>query len=595
MKLSSIGAQYGLRGRLSGQTPRPFCFVFVGVLVGLLGACGQIGPRAPLAPTVEVFQEELPVEGDNFLGLRLLWPGKGVRPLLASLEWEAPSGRRGKVEHRLQVPGAIAGRFTVPYSLQEAGMHRAVLRLYDVEQGIQVHVVEDLLFFARPYWELSADRSYYTKEERIAFRLRRHGHDDIPLRAIVELRRGDEVLDQAIVHLFGREARGAFAANALAKGHYTITARVAEDVGAEPLEVECVKIAPADREIKIDLFNQVLLVNGEPFFPVGLYWLRVETLGPMRRLHFNSGDYFYKLQGEEVAELMDAAAEQGMQILLELSEFARQQPEPDFQAIKATVERYRHHAALLAWYLVDEPDETSMKPEAARAIYQLIRELDPYHPVYLVNNRPHTYTAYSEASDVLAVDVYPIPRYPITRVRDYVRQAQWASLGRKPVWLVAQAFGGVEHWPRAPTAVELRNMVYQGLVQGVGGVFFYRHCQEDERHIQPVDLWREVQTLARELAQLAPVLVQPSYDAEPRQVGRGIEAVVKAYEDTIYVFAVNVDNQPRRFEMRMAGLPPVNQAEIVYGLADPVLGSGRLLAELEPLGTAVYRLQVAGI
>ena len=97
------------------------------------------------------------------------------------------------------------------------------------------------------------------------------------------------------------------------------------------------------------------------------------------------------------------------------------------------------------------------------------------------------------------------------------------------------------------------------------------------------------------MAQLAPVLVQPSYDAEPRQVGRGIEAIVKAYEDTIYVFAVNVDNQPRRFEMRMAGLPPVNQAEIVYGLADPVLGSGRLLAELEPLGTAVYRLQVAGI
>jgi len=381
----------------------------------------------------------------------------------------------------------------------------------------------------------------------------------------------------------------------LATGHYTITARVAEDVGAEPLEVECVKIAPADREIKIDLFNQVLLVNGEPFFPVGLYWLRVETLGPMRRLHFNSGDYFYKLQGEEVAELMDAAAEQGMQILLELSEFARQQPEPDFQAIKATVERYRHHAALLAWYLVDEPDETSLNPEAARAISQLIRELDPYHPVYLVNNRPHTYTAYSEASDVLAVDVYPIPRYPITRVRDYVRQAQWASLGRKPVWLVAQAFGGVEHWPRAPTAVELRNMVYQGLVQGAGGVFFYRHCQEDERHIQPAELWREVQTLARELAQLAPVLVQPSYDAEPRQVGRGIEAIVKAYEDTIYVFAVNIDNQPRRFEMRMAGLPPVNQAEIVYGLADPVLGSGRLLAELEPLGMAVYRLQVAGI
>ena len=167
MRRRSTWARYWLWGWLSGQTSRPFYFI----LLTLLGACGQIGSKAPLAPTVEVIQEESPVEGENFLGLRLFRPGTGSRPLLVSLEWEAPSGRRNKVEHRLQVPGGIPGRYALPYRLQEAGMHRAVLRLYDLELGTQVHAVEDLLLFARPAWELTADRSYYTREGQIRFRL----------------------------------------------------------------------------------------------------------------------------------------------------------------------------------------------------------------------------------------------------------------------------------------------------------------------------------------------------------------------------------------------------------------------------------------
>ena len=561
-----------------------------------MGACGQIGSKAPLAPTVEVIQEESPVEGENFLGLRLFRPGTGSRPLLVSLEWEAPSGRRNKVEHRLQVPGGIPGRYALPYRLQEAGMHRAVLRLYDLERGTQIHAIEDLRLFVRPAWELTADRSYYTREGQIRFRLQCNRPDFAPIHAIVALRRGAEVLDRVDLNLVGREARGAFAADALVEGQYRIVAHWFNAAGAvDSLEVEIRKLAPAEREIKIDQFSRALLVDGAPFFPVGLYWLRADMLGEMRRLNFNSGDYFYKLRGEEVAELMDAAAEQGMQILLELSEHARQQPEPDYEAIEAAVKRYRRHPALLAWYLVDEPDETGMDPAVARRIYELIRELDPYHPVYLVNNRPHTYAAYAEASDILAIDVYPIPRYPITRVRDSMRQARWASLGRKPVWLVAQAFGGVEHWPRAPTAVELRNMVYQGVIQGAGGVLFYRHCQEDERHIQPLALWKEVQTLAAELAELAPVLMQPAFDAGARAAGRGVEALIKKQGDDIYVFAVNVDTQPRRFEMRIEDLPPVNRVRTLYGLADSVLEKGWLVAELEPLGMAVYRLEKAGI
>ena len=397
----------------------------------------------PAVPTVQIIQEQLPVVGDNLLDLQLFRPGTGSRLLIARLAWETPSGKQREVDHRLQVPQGRLVRYALPYRLAEAGIHRAALRLYDPERDTTIHAVEELRLFARPAWELSADRSYYTVEDEIRFRLRRNRRGDTTIPATVELRRGVEVLDRVDANMVGQEVSGVFAAYALPEGRYWLTARWRDPVGgADSLAVLCEKFAPAAREVKIDLFSQSLLVDGEPFFPIGLYWLRADILAPMRQLHFNSGDYYYKLRGEEVASLMDAAAVEGMQILLELTEYARQKPEPDYRAIAALVKRYRQHPALLAWYLVDEPDETKMNPAAALAMYELIRELDPYHPVYLVNNRPRTYAAYSDASDILAIDVYPIPNYPITQVGNYMQRARWTSLGQKPVWLIAQAFGG---------------------------------------------------------------------------------------------------------------------------------------------------------
>lgn len=579
------------RGGPRGAVSRPFYFA----LFALFSACGQMAPKTtPGVPTVQIIQEQLPVVGDNLLDLQLFRPGTGSLLLIAVLEWETPSGAQHAAEHRLQVPRGRLVRYALPYRLEEVGIHRASLRLYDPERDAPIHAAEELRLLARPAWELSGDLSYYTVEDAIRFRLRRNRPGDTTIPATVELRRGIEVLDRVEVNMVGPEVSGAFDIYDLPAGRYWLAARWHDPVGgADSLAVPCEKFTPAASEVKIDLFSQSLLVNGEPFFPIGLYWLRADILAPMRQLHFNSGDYFYKLRGEEIAELMDEAAEAGMYILLELTEYARRRPEPDYRAIAAMVERYRQHPALLAWYIVDEPGETKMDPAAAAAIYELVRKRDPYHPTYLVNNRPNLYATYSGASDILAIDVYPIPNYPISRVRDSMQQARWTSLEQKPVWLVAQAFGGVEHWPRSPTATELRNMIYQGLVGGAKGVLFYRYCQENERHIQPLELWREVQRLAAELAELGPVLLQEEHRLDA--AGGGVEVAVKEYKRDFYVFAVNVAEEPRRLDLRLAGLPPMRRAEVLHGQAVPTLANGRLAAELGPLGTAVFRLQTAGI
>ena len=108
-------------------------------------------------------------------------------------------------------------------------------------------------------------------------------------------------------------------------------------------------------------------------------------------------------------------------------------------------------------------------------------------------------------------------------------------------------------------------------------------------------LWRGVQRLAAELAELGPVLLQEEHSLAAQPAGTEIEVAIKEYKRDFYVFAVNVAEDPQRLDLRLEGLPPMGRAEVLHGKAVPTLANGRLAAELEPLGAAVFRLQTAGI
>ena len=567
---------------------RPFCLL---VCALLFSGCGWWQRPGTPRLTVEVVEGRQPVQGENRLELRVFSGSAHSRALVAYLERVSPSGGRLRSEQRLQVPGGKTSRFELIYEAGEAGIHRASVRLYDLARGSLVHETRDLRLLVRPRWEFTQDRSYYTGERAVRFGVRLNRRDEVGKRVAVTLRGERGRIAAVDLALNERRVEGQFDATSLPLGRYELSARLyGGDGTVDSLSVAFERHPAAARQVKIDLFSRSLLVDGEPFFPIGLYWLRVGLLGEVARLGFNSGDYFYKLQGEEIAALMDAAAEERIGVLLELSDFIRGREEPDRAAIEATVERYRRHPALLAWYIIDAPIETNVRPEHVEEIYRRIRELDPHHPVYLVNNRPHTYADYLGGSDILAVDVYPVPRYPLTRVRESVQAARWTSLDRKPVWLVAQAFGGVEHWPRPPTAVELRNMVFQGLVHGARGILFYRYCGEEERAIQPPALWREVRTLAAELADLAPVLVT----AEPKEEvfgTRGVDVMLREYQGAYYLFAVNVTRAPQRLHLLLYNLLPLRSAQGLLRSRKPRLQNGVFDADIEPLGVGIYRLE----
>ncbi len=582
------------------HSARSFCFpalVLLALQLGRLWGCSPAIQQVTTLPEAELVQRELAVVGSNQLGLRLTNISRRQTSVVARLELKTPAGRPLAHEQNLRLAPGATRQLALPFQAAETGLYTGSLKVYEQGSGRPIRTFGELEIPVWPRWEFTPDRSYYTSEAQLHFRGRLRRGKGEGKKLLVELRQGARVQAKQQLSFRGNEASGSLPIAQLPPGCYTLLARIQGAAGIEDsLSSQVCKHPPAPQEVKIDLFTQGLLVEGKPFFPIGLYWLHAKDLKELGRLHFNSGDYFYKLREPQIGALMDEAAQSGIRILLELTPFIRGRAEPDYRAIAEAVERYRRHPALLAWYIVDEPADAQVDPKLLEAVYQQLHQSDPYHPVYLVNNRPRSYRTYVGASDILAIDVYPVPDHPLTRVRDYMQQAHWASQGRKPVWLVAQAFGGVEYWGRPPTPAELRNMVFQGLVQGASGLLFYRHCQAGEEQIQPPALWREMRALAAELAPLGPVLTAPVplVQVENADGATGVETMLREYRGQYYLFVVNCRAAAQRARFRLRGLPSLARVDALYQSQAPALQDGLLVIDLAALGAGIYRLEPAG-
>lgn len=150
-------------------------------------------------------------------------------------------------------------------------------------------------------------------------------------------------------------------------------------------------------------------------------------------------------------------------------------------AVTEQVNMIKGRKNLLLWYTGDEPDGTSDPLNATSIAYDLINDLDGYHPVSLVLNcQDYQFTAYTRGADIVMQDAYPIdinatfspewhtpctPDYGdcgcdnckgdfediSTRLDEFKQRLNILGDSRtKAVWAVPQAFGGEECVPQTP-------------------------------------------------------------------------------------------------------------------------------------------------
>lgn len=156
----------------------------------------------------------------------------------------------------------------------------------------------------------------------------------------------------------------------------------------QPYSPQPESLLPLPDTLKVEVQQGQFRVGGKPFYPVGInyypmqtpwfdFWTRFDTsvvrkdLELIRDLQLNTirTFVFYDLFGgpdlqpaqlRHLDDLLDIAQQNGLKVILTLFDFL-----PDYQIqsypshekhLKQLLTRYRHHPALLAWDLKNEPD-----------------------------------------------------------------------------------------------------------------------------------------------------------------------------------------------------------------------------------------------
>ncbi|MBQ8033241.1 MAG: hypothetical protein IJ266_04755, partial [Elusimicrobiaceae bacterium] len=155
------------------------------------------------------------------------------------------------------------------------------------------------------------------------------------------------------------------------------------------------------------LFSACLLPARE--FPLCLYGVtNPDDLQTIKQAGFTCIQTYTK-DATTLAKLVKAADKQGLKVVFR----------PD--AILGTkYEKKARKWPILAWYLVDEPDVARLTREQVQAKHQAAKKAFPNHPTTLVIGQGRTATPYYDIPDIMMVDWYPVPHYPLETFGDQV-------------------------------------------------------------------------------------------------------------------------------------------------------------------------------
>jgi hypothetical protein len=159
---------------------------------------------------------------------------------------------------------------------------------------------------------------------------------------------------------------------------------------------------------------------------------------------------------------------------------------------------------------------------------------------------------YASALDIVMADPYPVPTRSVSLAGETARQLKNEFTGKKPVWIVPQAFGGGEWWEREPTLQEMRSMTWQAIINGATGIQYFVR-QGLNYFPKSAAAWGECGRMAVEVAELTPWLL--SNDPAPVVVSdnSNLQVSSRSYKGRTVVLAVNKTNEYITSPVRITG------------------------------------------
>ncbi len=440
--------------------------------------------------------------------------------------------------------------------------------------------------------------NYYTSEDKASVLFYFYDSEN-PFQQIQILNKDNKLLSETTK--LDKETELSFPLSDLTMGENLLTIFLKNTNSVKDTTISITKLKSVSNEVKINQKTGGLLVNGLPFFPFGFYCGEVGKL-PEQEVTggFNLiGPYQSNLpEGlEKRKAYMDRCAELGVKVQYGVNSLigsghngakAEMTQEERFEILKKEVLTFKDHPALLSWYINDEPAGQGRDPKLMEETYNIIHKLDPYHPISMVFMMPSKADKYTKGMDIAMTDPYPVPK-SVTEVQYYVKQLNGYFKNRKSIWMVPQAFGGSEMWPREPTAKEIRAMTYLGLIEGIQGVQYFIHTGLNINP-QSVSMWSECRNMAVEFNQMTPFIT----DFESSQIlttnNNKIIAREFTYKGDHLIVAVNTTNEPYSYSIK-TNIHKETKADLWFENRTIDCPKGTLSDIIDALSTRVYLIK----
>lgn len=274
-------------------------------------------------------------------------------------------------------------------------------------------------------------------------------------------------------------------------------------------------------------------------------------------------------------------------------------------SVQYQVDLLKTRKSMLLWYTGDEPDGQSDPLNATKIAYDLIKSIDPWHPVSLcLNCYNFYYEEYSSGADIILSDVYPIAvntswstvydtvcntTYGCcgcddchgdmedisNRLGIFAEYQSWVGSSPKTFWGVPMAFGNESYWTRYPTAAEEVTMTMLNLNHNAKGIVMWDYPTTSELSNITSELSRVLASdqVARFLlgAPTVPLQVMghPKMDVSGWKVGGKMLISILALQTPSWSGAVSI--------MLPEGASAVT--EVLWGSGGWKLGKGELVKE----------------
>jgi hypothetical protein len=381
--------------------------------------------------------------------------------------------------------------------------------------------------------------------------------------------------------------------------------------------------------------DQVLVIDGQKVFPIGFTMPPppdgmtpegkngIQELADAGANFMRTGatsDGWNNAAFEREQKYMDAAVRYGLHCLPYLREAARVTAGVREAKLREIVNRFKNHPGLGAWKGEDEPEWGKVPLPPLVAARKLIQELDPNHPIVVIQaprGTAESLREYNVTGDIVGADVYPISYPPgihsqltnkdISMVGDYTRKMMEVAGGKMPVWMVLQiSWSGVLNpgkTLRFPTFPEERFMTYEAIINGARGLIYFGGS--NLKAMPPSDrelgwnwtFWNRVlRRVIEEIGTKSPlypalVTANASYAMEVTR-GQGMEFCARETGGDFFLLACKREGPTEKVEF--SGLPAsAKTGEVLYESPRAVEAkAGKLEDWFAPFEVHVYRFKL---